>query len=288
MTTKEAISQLGESLQTIMDAREATNVANIVFEDVFAWKRGQGDRQLSNSEQEEWVQIKNRLLSGEPLQYVLGMADFYGLTFKVNPTVLIPRPETEELVYQILARAKDHSWSTGLDIGTGSGCIPISLKKSRPDWQLSAMEISHEALAVAQENAVLNEVNLQWIRQSVLEKANWSSIPSFDFIVSNPPYIPDREREVMSHSVIDFEPEIALFVPDADPFLFYRTILYLAEQKLNPGGALFFEVNEFNAKDLLGIVPDQLFESVELIQDMQGKDRIFYGQKARLSSRSLR
>lgn len=283
MTVKDAYSQLLGSLQTILEAREATNVTLIVFEDVFDWKRDKGNRQMSSSEQEKLMQIEQRLLTGEPLQYVLGLADFYGLKFKVNPAVLIPRPETEELVFQILERAKHYSWQTGLDIGTGSGCIPISLKKNRSDWDISAMEVSEQALEIAKQNALLNEVEVHWINQNVLEIGSWSDLPTYDFIVSNPPYIPDHERKMMTRSVIDFEPELALFVPDSDPLLFYRTILQLSTEKLKPGGALFFEINEFNAQDLLNLVPDQFFESVELIQDMQGKDRILYGQLARPS-----
>ncbi len=280
MTAKEAYHHLVGSLQANMDAREAANVTSIVFEDVFDWKQGHDNRPLSNLEQDKLGQIGHRLLTGEPLQYVLGMADFYGLKFRVSPAVLIPRPETEELVYQILERAKDRSWKTALDVGTGSGCIPISLKKSRPNWVVSGMDVSQEALIVARENADLNEVNVLWKKQDVLASQDWNTLPSYDLIISNPPYIPNREREIMTSSVLDFEPELALFVPDEDPFLFYRTILQMASIKLNPGGALFFEVNEFNARGLLELVPEGLFEFVELIQDMQGKDRMLYGQMA--------
>lgn len=279
MTAKEAYHHLVGSLQANMDAREAANVTSIVFEDVFHWKQGHDNRPLSNLEQDKLGQIGHRLLTGEPLQYVLGMADFYGLKFRVSPAVLIPRPETEELVYQILEKAKDRSWKTALDVGTGSGCIPISLKKSRPDWIVSGMDVSQEALEVARENADLNEVNVLWKKQDVLASQGWDTLPNYDLIISNPPYIPNRERQIMTSSVLDFEPGLALFVPDEDPFLFYRTILQMASIKLNSGGALFFEVNEFNARGLLRHVPEGLFESVDLIQDMQGKDRIFYGQK---------
>lgn len=280
MTTKEAHDQLMNALQVLMAAREASNVTLIVFEDVFEWKRDHPIRLMSEAEQEKFDEVKSRLLIGEPLQYILGLADFYGLKFRVSPAVLIPRPETEELVYQILEQGKQYPWETGLDIGTGSGCIPISLKKNHPNWRLSGMDISAEALEVAKENALINGVEVLWERQSILDREAWSSLPTYDFIVSNPPYIPDREREIMSSSVLDFEPSLALFVPDDDPFLFYRTIVDLAARKLNPGGALFFEVNEFNAEELLVFVPEGVFETVELIQDMQGKHRIFYAQRS--------
>ncbi|MBX2873219.1 MAG: peptide chain release factor N(5)-glutamine methyltransferase [Saprospiraceae bacterium] len=278
MNAKEAYHQLVTSLESAMDTREAANVALIVFEDTLSWKQDQVSRVLSQSELQELIPIEERLLAGEPLQYVLGMADFYGLKFKVSPAVLIPRPETEELVYQILASGKQYSWKSGLDIGTGSGCIPISLKKDRPDWAMSGIDVSEAALTIASANASLNEVEIDWKWQDILDKDSWSKLPTFDFIVSNPPYIPQRERSLMHSTVIDHEPALALFVPDEDPFLFYRTIMQLAMQKLNPGGALFFEVNEFNAKALLKLVPDGLFDTVKLIPDMQGKDRILYGQ----------
>ncbi len=262
-----------------METREATNVALIVFEDTLNWKPGQSSPLLSKIELQELTQIKDRLLLGEPLQYVLGMADFYGLKFKVNPAVLIPRPETEELVYQILERGNQYPWKNGLDIGTGSGCIPISLKKNRLDWAVTGMEVSEAALEVAIDNAALNKVEISWTRADVLDRNTWIDLPSYDFIVSNPPYIPYREKEVMARSVLEFEPELALFVPDDDPFLFYRTILDLADQKLNPNGGMFFEVNEFNAHTLIDVVSRAMFNTVELIQDMQGKYRILYAQR---------
>lgn len=279
MSTNEAFHDLIKSLENVMETREARNVAQIVFEDNLAWKQGQNARLLSQTELEELNRIEERLLSGEPLQYVLGMADFYGLKFKVSPAVLIPRPETEELVYHMLELAKQYDWHNGLDIGTGSACIPISLKKNRPDWTLTGMEVSQAALEVAKENAVLNGVEVNWIRASVLERNTWTDLPDYDFIVSNPPYIPYREKEVMTSSVIDFEPALALFVPDDDPLLFYRTIIDLAVQKLRPAGALFFEVNEFNATSLLKLIPKENFGRIELIKDMQGKDRMLYAQR---------
>lgn len=268
------------SLEITMGRREAQSVAQIVFEDVFRWRSDQNDRSLSDDEQQALQPIQERLQNGEPVQYVLGMADFYGLRFKVSPAVLIPRPETEELVYEMLQRGKDVNWETGLDIGTGSGCIPISLKKNNPAWSLTGLDVSAAALSIAEENADLNGVEVKWLEKNILERSKWASLPDYDFIVSNPPYIPVREKEVMTASVIDYEPGLALFVPDDDPFLFYRTIIEFSLEKLRPKGALFFEVNEYNAQKLLKLVPQDFFGNVELLQDLQGKDRMLYAQRS--------
>lgn len=279
MTIQEALTQFVEALRSITDEREALSIAQIVFEDVFQWTRQQQDRIFAPEEEKALHQLQARLQTGEPLQYVLGMADFYGLRFKVNPSVLIPRPETEELVFEVLQRGKGKDWQTGLDIGTGSGCIPISLKKNFPAWSLSGMDVSAEALSVASDNAILNKVEVAWLQRDILLPEASLGLPNFDFIVSNPPYIPQREKQVMSSRVLDFEPPLALFVPDEDPFLFYRRITEFAVEKLNPQGALFFEVNEFNAKTLLEQMPQSFFGRIELLQDLQGKDRILYAQR---------
>lgn len=279
MAIKVAFTQLTEWLKSITDDREALNMAHLIFEDVFHWTIHAADRPFSEREQKQLASIQTRLQTGEPLQYVLGMADFYGLKFKVNPSVLIPRPETEELVFEILNRGREKSWQKGLDIGTGSGCIPISLKKNFPAWSMTGLDISGGALSLAKDNAVLNEVEVEWLQQDILQEAGWSTLANFDFIISNPPYIPEQEKRLMSPRVTDFEPEVALFVPDQDPFLFYRTIMTLAVEKLRPKGALFFEVNEFNAKSLLEQVPRPFFSSAELLPDLQGKDRILYAQR---------
>jgi len=279
MQIKETYIALVVALESSIGRREAQSVAQIVFEDVFQWRSDQNDRLLSAEETKALQGIQQRLLQGEPMQYILGMADFYGLRFKVNPVVLIPRPETEELVYEILQSGRSTAWKSGLDIGTGSGCIPISLKKNKPEWSLTGLDVSAAALSVAEENADLNGVEVKWLEKNILEKAEWVSLPDYDFIVSNPPYIPHREKEVMTSGVIDYEPGLALFVPDDDPFLFYRTIIEFSLEKLTPKGALFFEVNEFNAQGLLKLVPQEFFQSVELLQDLQGKDRILYAQR---------
>ncbi len=279
MTIKAAFEQTKVALQLQMDDREALSILRILFEDAFGWTSDQPSRPFLTNEQEKLDHIVARLQANEPIQYILGEADFYGLKFDVSPAVLIPRPETEELVYQILERGKGKTWKEGLDIGTGSGCIPITLKKNRPDWNLSGMDVSEEALAMARQNALKNHVAVTWIAQDVLNEETWSSLRSFDFIVSNPPYIPYGEKKVMPAQVLDYEPQLALFVENENPLVFYRKIHDLACLKLAPGGGLFFELNEFNAKAVEDLVDTRFFSSVNLLSDMQGKDRMLYCQK---------
>lgn len=279
MTIKEAFVQLVESLRSITEDREAGNIAQIIFEDVFHWSSPQQDRPFTSEESQLLAILLDRLQSGEPLQYVLGVADFYGLKFKVDASVLIPRPETEELVFQIISHGKKMDWQSGLDIGTGTGCIAISLKKNCPEWSLSGLDVSEQALEIARENAAINEVEIDWLALSILDEDHWVDVPKYDFIVSNPPYIPYKEKAVMSARVIDFEPDSALFVPDDDPFLFYRTIIAFSLAKLKPHGALFFEVNEFNGQLLLDMIPTPFYSQAELLKDLQGKDRILYAQR---------
>lgn len=279
MTIKEAFEQTKAVLQTQMEEREAENVMRILFEDAFGWTSGQLARNFLAEEEDQLSSILERLKANEPLQYILGEADFYGLKFDVTPAVLIPRPETEELVYQILEAGKNKDWKRGLDIGTGSGCIPISLKKNQPDWSLSGMDVSEEALQVARRNALKNQVEVDWIAQDVLDEKAWDKLGSYDFIVSNPPYIPLAEKKVMPRQVLDYEPALALFVENDQALIFYRKIHDLAIRSLGPGGGLFFELNEFNAKAVQAMVDLHFFSEAVLLPDMQGKDRMLYCQK---------
>lgn len=279
MTIKEAFEQTKAALQAQMEDREAENVMRILFEDAFDWTSGQPARSFLAKEQDQLSAILERLQANEPLQYILGEADFYGLKFEVTPAVLIPRPETEELVFQILEAGKNKEGQKGLDIGTGSGCIPISLKKNRPDWSLTGMDISEEALQVARRNALKNEVEVNWIVQDVLDEEAWDKLGRYDFIVSNPPYIPLEEKKVMPRQVLDYEPALALFVENDNALVFYRKIHDLAIRSLSTGGSLFFELNEFNARAVQAMVDLRFFTEAVLLPDMQGKDRMLYCQK---------
>ena len=217
-----------------------------------------------------------KLLRNIPLQYVLGSAFFMGMDFMVNPSVLIPRPETEEMVSLILkqysVRKTGHKLSI-LDIGTGSGCIPIALKRFIPDSNVSAIDISKEALKVASENAVINNAGINFIHADILDHTQWDELPQFDLIVSNPPYVTNEEKKQMQRNVLDHEPHNALFVPDDDPLVFYREIMALAKIKLCEAGSLWFEINEKFGYDLRDMALNQGFKEVNIIFDFRGKSR---------------
>ena len=221
----------------------------------------------------------SRLLQGEPVQYITEKTKFFGNWFKVNPAVLIPRQETEELVDLVLQHYPPATTLSLLDIGTGSGCIPIAIKKKRPIWQVFACDISEDALDLAAENATSNQVDINFFEQDILQENALESVPMFDIIVSNPPYIPENERKLMPVQVLEHEPALALFVSNEDPLVFYRQISRVAIQKLNPGGKLFFECNEFNARQVLLEMGKTGLKDVEIIQDLHKKDRMAVGKK---------
>lgn len=283
MTIIETYNHLVEALTPKFGQGEAESLARIVFEDELFVYNFTSDVHLPEGEIIKLNSIKDRLLGNEPLQYILGQADFYGLKFKVNEHVLIPRQETEELVYTMLEVIKKLDYQKPiklLDIGTGSGCIPIALKKKVPQIEIEAIDVSLEALAVAKENAISNEVAIQFHHTDILDKAQWNELGTFDIIVSNPPYIPEREKALMPDWVVDQEPNLALFVPNDKPLLFYQTIADFAFAKLNSGGYLFFECNEFNAQSVLNLVEEKGFMNVQLQKDINGKERMLRAQKS--------
>jgi release factor glutamine methyltransferase len=252
---------------------EARAIARIVFEDAF--DRGRTfDPAMFN-------EISLRLISGEPVQYVLGAADFFGLKFKVDSSVLIPRQETEALVAWVLEALKSFSPLSSpalLDIGLGSGCIGITLKKKRPGLQLFGLEKSPTALELALENAarILSPgvSSPQFIAGDILNPVDWAKFPKLDIVVSNPPYIPHSEKNLVPDHVLSHEPALALFVDDPDPLLFYRVIADFSLEKLNPDGLLFFECNEFNAPEVARLLEAKGFSAVELRKDLAGAERM--------------
>lgn len=274
-----AFEQLVLDLSPRYGTGEATSIARIVFEDAFGTRRPH-EKQFSSEEETLFLAIRQRLLAGEPLQYVLGVADFWGLKFKVSPAVLIPRQETEELVAQVRdwLRLAGNTAAKVLDIGIGSGCIGIALKKEMPQIQLFGLEKSPDALSVATENAhrLLGDSFGTFVLGDVLRRDSWQDFPPLDLVVSNPPYIPQRERSLMPEHVLAYEPALALFVEDSDPLLFYRTIALLAREKLRPRGALFFECNEFNATEVVRLLNELDFSEARLQQDLSGADRIVW------------
>ena len=222
-------------------------------------------------------QYLERLKNHEPIQYILGETEFYGLKFKVNPSVLIPRPETEELVEWVKPPHPPKGGflsgtPTLLDVGTGSGCIAVALKKKFPSANVSAMDISPEALALAKENAALNEVNIEFIQDDILHPA--ATDRKWDVIVSNPPYIPASERRYLHKNVTDFEPHLALFVQDNDPLIFYRKIAEFALSHLTAGGRLYVEIHQSLGRQCCQLLESMGFQSVGLRKDLSGNDRM--------------
>jgi release factor glutamine methyltransferase len=221
------------------------------------------------------------LKTGTPIQYIFGVADFYNLKFKVNNSTLIPRPETEELVDLIIKSQTTNNSNpkTILDIGTGSGCIPIALKKNIPNSKVSGIDISNEALEIAKSNALKNEVEIEFIKLDILsEFVNRNS--TFSIIVSNPPYVLNSEAKQMDPRVLEHEPHLALFVEDTDPIIFYKRIIDLCIKHLEEKGYLFFELNPMYANDVKNYAnASKIFNFTEIMQDMSGKERFFKAQK---------
>lgn len=282
MTIKQAYQQFCDSIARVYPVREALSMARIVFEDEFGISNFEKEGAFSKNSDRRLKEIQNRLVGHEPLQYILGQADFYGLKFNVNPSVLIPRPETEELVYWILEELRASIYQPlyrVLDIGTGSGCIAISLKKNRPILEVSATDVSTKALETAESNSLKNLAPIRFFNHNILISENWDQLGQFDVIVSNPPYIPPSELNMMPLNVKAFEPSLALFVSEADPLVFYRKISQFGRQHLCEGGKLFFETNEFNAPAVVEIMNELGYINIELRKDLNGKDRMIRGER---------
>jgi release factor glutamine methyltransferase len=232
------------------------------------------DERISESEILTFIRIVKRLKKYEPIQYILGATEFYGMRLKVNKNVLIPRPETEELVDWIkLSHSQNHELKI-LDIGTGSGCIPIALKKHLPKSKVSGIDVSESALELAKENASANQVEVDFSNIDIRNKEEWKPLGKFDIIVSNPPYVLDKEKSEMRKNVLDYEPELALFVEDDDPLIFYRYILDFTQSHLETDGEIYFELNENFGDDLKELCQQKGFGNCELKKDLSGKIRM--------------
>jgi release factor glutamine methyltransferase len=275
-----------EQLKNIYDERESNNIADWVFENIAGVKRldriCNKDQAISSSTIEQLNNALQELLQYKPVQYILGEAWFYKMKLKVNQHVLIPRPETEELVEWVVEeirkkkleiRNKEVEEVSILDIGTGSGCIAITLKKVLPNVDLFALEISEDALSVAKENAEDHNVHIKFLQLDFLDERSWPSLESFDFIISNPPYIPENEKARLAKNVVDHEPYQALFVTDDDPYIFYRKIAAFAYQQLKEEGKIFVEVHEQYAKQVQQIFTGKDFKT-EIKKDIYGIDRM--------------
>ena len=266
-----------EKLSEKFPQREAEQLMRILLEDLFGidWNRQLMELNLCIDERQHYIlsEAVRRLLDGEPVQYVTGLARFNDLLIKVSPAVLIPRPETEELVCKMgIGTPKDKPiriW----DIGTGSGCIAIALAKQFPDAEVIAFDVSEEALQIAKENAESNGVKVTFVHDDVLHPQSAYFIQPVDLVVSNPPYVCDSERAAMEANVLDWEPEKALFVPDDDPLRYYRQILSMARPQLNPRGQIWFEINERMGEDMVRACREMGFVETEILEDYLGKQR---------------
>lgn len=277
LTYDTAYRELIKSLDTIYDSREATAIANIAMEAITGMDRLQRvvkrDEVLNTEQIKKFEGYKTELLRGIPVQYCIGKALFMGNEYFVDNRVLIPRPETEELVQWMIDDLKESECKI-LDIGTGSGCIPISLKLSLPTLNITSVDISADALEVAIKNAYELNAEVHFIELNFLNEENWQTLLSFDIIVSNPPYIPVTEKENIHPNVKDHEPNEALFVPDNDPLLFYRKIADFSRENLNTNGSIYCELHIDHALQTKELFEQYGYSNVELLKDMNDNWRM--------------
>ena len=270
------VYEIKDALKDIYPESEAFSLAKMLLVEGFGFSTlelyGGKDKDISGKRWDVLNEMIRRLQKNEPIQYVLGVESFCGLSFEVNPNVLIPRPETAELVEWIVDEWRLKPSCRILDVGTGSGCIPVSLAKLLETDQVESWDISEGALLVARRNCERNGVNVLLRQQDVLTASPEGVL--YDVIVSNPPYIADGEKVSMDANVLEWEPSVALFVPDADPLLFYRKIGELALDMLAEGGALYFEINQAYGMETVGMLKALGYGQVELRKDGWGNDRM--------------
>jgi release factor glutamine methyltransferase len=288
MTIQQTYIDFKNQLESIYEEREADSIADWIFEKITGlkkWERRNKSLQVSEIHQPKLKQSLAELLQHKPVQYVLNEAWFYKRKFYVDENVLIPRPETEELVEWIVADARSAMFDLPfknkfriIDIGTGSGCIPVSLKKEIPNAHVTAIDISQKVVFVASKNAKDLSADIDFLQIDFLNAQEWNSFEQFDIIVSNPPYIPIKEKEILAKNVTEFEPGIALFVADDDPFIFYKKIGTFSQLHLSANGKIYVEVHEEYANQVKSI-----FENEGLItiikKDIYGKERMVRAMK---------
>jgi release factor glutamine methyltransferase len=294
MIVKQYRNYFNETLKTIYPITEIDSFFFLLLEEYLGFRRVdivlKSDFKI-NQQTLNLLQSATKQLEQEvPLQYIIGKTEFYGLPFVVNKHVLIPRPETEELVAWVVSessRFKTFNTSTKqttetkqlkiLDIGTGSGCIPVSLKKQLPFAEISAIDISNDALTVAKKNAVLNNVDIHFILQDILKTVALDQ--HYDIIISNPPYVRELEKKELKNNVLKNEPHVALFVENDNPLIFYAKIAELAKKYLNKNGLLFFEINQYLGTETIDLVNKKGLKNIQLKKDMFGNDRIVVASK---------
>lgn len=278
MTIAELRQEFYASLLGRYPSEEVGSFLTILSEKILNLKRIdlvlRSNNELSENQQQEFKNAVKRLQKFEPIQYITGETEFFSLPFKVNKHTLIPRPETEELVQWILdiSQTKNPANLDILDIGTGSGCIAISLAKNLTPAAVSALDISSEALKIAHRNAINNKVAITFEQRDILKVSKLPKL--YDIIVSNPPYVREMEKKAMHKNVLEYEPAAALFVSNVDPLVFYKAIARLAKHNLKPGGALFFEINEYLSETLSVELKNIGFNAIEIRKDLFGKDRM--------------
>ncbi len=278
MMLKELYRNFLVQLQKIYSLGEATSITDWVFEKMASLKRSDilknPEKKISPAADELIQNTLQQLLLHKPIQYVLGEAWFYRMKIKVNEHVLIPRPETEEMVEQLITDRKSKLTDPAiLDIGTGSGCIPIAIKKNLPASKLTAIDVSKDALTLAKKNATLHNAHINFMELDFLEEKNWSALGMFDIIISNPPYIPINEKEKLDKNVTAFEPHLALFVPDRSPLIFYEKIAAFGRDHLLPNGNIYLETHEDYAKETAALFHNN-YQTVMIKKDMYGKERM--------------
>ncbi|PZX92936.1 peptide chain release factor N(5)-glutamine methyltransferase [Flavobacterium aquariorum] len=279
MKIKEYRNQFIQALTSMYGEGEAESFFYLILEEKQQLKRIDlalhPDLEISEEEISVWNSILEQLKLEIPIQYLLGKTSFYGLDFEVNSAVLIPRPETEELVDWIVSNVLKNGRSKSikiLDIGTGSGCIAVSLAKNLPNAEVFAIDVSEKALATAQKNAERNEVEVTFISQNILETLDLGQ--EFDIIVSNPPYVRNLEKEEIKKNVLANEPHLALFVEDNDALIFYRKIAELAQKNLSDSGQLYFEINQYLGQEMVDLLEKMNFKNIELRKDIYENDRM--------------
>lgn len=278
MTIQAAIQYSIEQLKIIYAEGEAIAITKLVMENLICFRSTDGyyekEKIFSTEQVTQLNNILDRLLTHEPVQYVLNESWFYGFKFYVDRNVLIPRPETEELVEWIIADCKFPTDDLKiLDIGTGSGCIPIILKKELSTAETWSCDISEAALKVAKKNAITNNTDINFLQLDFLDKQQWEQLRCFDLIVSNPPYIPEKNKEEMQANVLQYEPATALFVQDNDPLVFYKAIAEFGKTHLNKNGSIYLEIHESLGEAILQLFGENGYIT-KLKKDMQGKDRM--------------
>lgn len=286
-TIRQIRSKAESALSPIYGTTEAAQLVKMLFEyscaisgASFALRRNEF---LPQGQHDKFLEALQQLLHHVPIQYIIGSTWFYNLNIEVNPAVLIPRPETEEMVDLIVAEARRLNPIAGyrlLDIGTGSGCIAVALKKSLPQWDVEACDISEEALLVARRNAENAGTGIKFTNTDILQWKEWQNSTSYQLIVSNPPYVCEQEKSQMMPNVLDNEPGLALYVPDDDPLLFYRSIAEFSASHLVKGGKLYLEINENFGSEMVILLESHGYSHIELRRDFRGKDRFVTAKKA--------